>query len=114
MSKSNNRCSFCGRNQSEVIGLIQGLNNTFICDNCIVEADKIIKEMKSQIVTKEFDKNIPKPSEIKSFLDSYVIGQEYAKKVLSVAVYNHYKRVKYGYNSLKDDVEINMDDEEDD
>ena len=90
------RCSFCGNTQDQVKKLIAGSNNVFICDECI--------DLCAEILEEEFDDqedagpdfagiNLLKPKEIKAFLDEYVIGQENAKKVLSVAVYNHYKRI---------------------
>ena len=90
------RCSFCGKTQDQVKKLIAGSNNVFICDECI--------DLCAEILEEEFDEqedagpdfegiNLLKPKEIKAFLDEYVIGQETAKKVLSVAVYNHYKRI---------------------
>ena len=90
------RCSFCNKPQSQVRKLIAGPNGAYICDECI--------EICAEIIEEEFDYedenngpgeiNLLKPEEIKSFLDDYVVGQEEAKKVLSVAVYNHYKRIK--------------------
>ena len=91
--KQENYCSFCGRSQSEVLILIAGPNDTFICDRCVEACNVIIKEQKKQI-NQSFSKEIPTPEEIKRELDQYVIGQERAKKVLSVAVYNHYKRIR--------------------
>ena len=90
------RCSFCGKTQDQVKKLIAGSNNVFICDECI--------DLCAEILEEEFDDqedagpdfagiNLLKPKEIKAFLDEYVIGQKNAKKVLSVAVYNHYKRI---------------------
>lgn len=90
------RCSFCGKSQDQVRKLIAGSNNVFICDECI--------DLCAEILEEEFDNhddpapdfgdiNLLKPKEIKAFLDDYVIGQDAAKKVLSVAVYNHYKRI---------------------
>ena len=90
------RCSFCGKTQDQVKKLIAGSNNVYICDECI--------DLCAEILEEEFDSheeegpdfsdiNLMKPKEIKSFLDDYVIGQDSAKKVLSVAVYNHYKRI---------------------
>lgn len=95
------RCSFCGKTQDQVKKLIAGSNNVFICDECI--------DLCAEILEEEFDEheesgpdldsiNLLKPKEIKSFLDDYVIGQDAAKKVLSVAVYNHYKRITSGKN----------------
>ena len=98
------RCSFCGRSRKEVAILISGLNG-FICESCISQASEIIKE---EIKRKDnFDLGsikLLKPKEIKEFLDQYVIGQDDAKKYLSVAVYNHYKRLAQG--ETKDEVEI--------
>ncbi|WP_333784364.1 ATP-dependent Clp protease ATP-binding subunit ClpX [Thermocrinis sp.] len=100
------RCSFCGRAQSEVLVLIAGPNDTYICDRCVDTCNAIIREQKSQLVMTEI-REIPKPEEIKAILDQYVIGQERAKKVLSVAVYNHYKRIRMKELGMKlDDVEI--------
>ena len=93
------RCSFCGKTQDQVRKLIAGSNNVFICDECV--------DLCAEILEEEFDGheeeglsldsiNLLKPKEIKEFLDEYVIGQEAAKKVLSVAVYNHYKRITAG------------------
>ncbi len=94
------RCSFCGKHKEEVRKLIAGPNNTFICDECIEICSEIIEEEfdydNEDYGTGELDINLLKPKEIKAFLDEYVIGQEQAKKVLSVAVYNHYKRVTSG------------------
>ena len=92
------RCSFCGKTQSQVRKLIAGPNNTFICDECVEVCAEIIDEELEQdeINPVAEDINLLKPEEIKAFLDDYVIGQDEAKKVLSVAVYNHYKRILAG------------------
>ncbi len=90
------RCSFCGKSQGQVRRLLAGPNGVFICDECIeLCADILDEELEDYDVedTEHQEINLLKPKEIKSFLDDYVIGQEQAKKVLSVAVYNHYKRV---------------------
>ena len=99
------RCDFCGRSQREVDLLIPGLNG-FICNECAEKANEISREYLNKInesALSDIDlKNLPKPVEIKDYLDQYVIGQESAKKYLSVAVYNHYKRLSQN----KDDVDI--------
>ena len=88
-------CSFCGKSQHEVRKLIAG-PNVFICNECVELCMDIIREEdKTQLATSE-DGGIPTPSEIRAVLDDYVIGQDDAKKVLSVAVHNHYKRLEYG------------------
>jgi len=93
MTKSNERCSFCGRERRETQILIAGLN-AHICDYCIQQAKMIMDEELAAEKTKSIpDFNLLKPAEIKQYLDQYVIGQEEAKRVLSVAVYNHYKRI---------------------
>ena len=96
------KCSFCGKNQDQVKRLIAG-PGVYICDECI--------DLCSDIIQDEFEDNVeldttalPKPNEIKEYLDQYVIGQDRAKKALSVAVYNHYKRVKA--NTYDDDIEL--------
>ena len=96
------KCSFCGRRQDEVHKLIQG-PNVYICDECIrLCADIVDQELSREELETEI--NLLKPKEIKEFLDEYVIGQDEAKKVLSVAVYNHYKRILA--NRTLDDVEL--------
>jgi len=85
-------CSFCGKNQNEVSKLVAG-PTAYICDECIELCRSIVEEEYDKSVTQEFGRGIPEPRDIKSFLDQYVIGQERSKKVLSVAVYNHYKRL---------------------
>ena len=90
------RCSFCGKTQDQVRKLIAGNNNVFICDECIDLCSEILEEElpEEEHAAESFgDINLYKPKEIKAFLDEYVIGQDEAKKVLSVAVYNHYKRI---------------------
>ena len=88
------RCSLCNKTQSQVRKLIAGPAGIFICDECVdICADIIEEEYEEEPVREEFDINLLKPVEIKEFLDDYVIGQEAAKKVLAVSVYNHYKRV---------------------
>lgn len=87
-------CSFCGRPHSQTARLIAGKEDTYICEDCI-ELFADFLEDKPKVLTKQLDFDIPTPSKIKEHLDGYVIGQEKAKKTLSVAVYNHYKRIKY-------------------
>ena len=100
MAKNNDesRCSFCGKPESKARKLIAGPSGVFICDECIeICSDIMMEEMAYETDDDvDFDINLYKPQEIKEFLDEYVIGQEEAKKVLSVAVYNHYKRVLSG------------------
>ena len=98
------RCSFCGKTQDQVRKLIAGSNNVFICDECIelcgeILAEELEEEEEKEPVSPLAGINLLKPKEIKAFLDDYVIGQEAAKKVLSVAVYNHYKRITSGAGS---------------
>ena len=98
-------CSFCGKKQSQVKRMIAGLDGVCICSDCVELCNDIIaEESKSEETT--FDRSkLPKPKAIKAFLDKYVIGQEKAKKVLSVAVYNHYKRINVN-NSADNGVEL--------
>jgi ATP-dependent Clp protease ATP-binding subunit ClpX len=87
-------CSFCGRAHSETSRLIAGKNDTYICEDCIELFSDFLEEETKEL-PRRFDFDIPTPVQIKKHLDKYVIGQEKAKKILSVAVYNHYKKVKY-------------------
>lgn len=105
MAKNTKQCSFCGRPESQVGFLILGVDNSHICDECAVQAAEIVKDTKSHDSAPKLDRTkTPKPKEIKSFLDQYVIGQDEAKRFLSVAVYNHYKRLLQ--EKSNDDVEI--------
>lgn len=105
--RTKNRCSFCGRSEDEVGFLITGLNG-FICDSCASQAYEITQEAmgsaKEDVSKKLNLTDLPKPKEIKEFLDEYVIGQDDAKRFLSVSVYNHYKRLLQ--KDAGDDVEI--------
>ena len=104
MSKKDSGCSFCGRSRNEVGVLIAGVTG-HICESCVQQAHSIIKE--EDLVTNqaaESKTELIKPAEIKAKLDDYVIGQDDAKRVLSVAVYNHYKRLNQP--AATDDVEI--------
>ena len=105
--KNRNRCSFCGRSEDEVGFLISGLNG-FICDSCAAQAYEITQEAmgsRQKNGVKPLDlSDLPKPVEIKQFLDQYVIGQDDAKRFLAVSVYNHYKRLLQ--KDRGDDVEI--------
>src|SRR5213083_666751 len=96
------KCSFCGKSQQQVKKLIAG-PGVYICDECIDLCNEIIEEELSETTELKLDE-LPKPIEIYAFLNDYVIGQEQAKKVLSVAVYNHYKRIQVG--AASDEVEL--------
>lgn len=106
MAKNDQKCSFCGRSEKEIQFLISGLNTVQICNECALQAAEIVKE--NTVSQSHFSsikkEQVPKPVDIKEYLDQYVIGQEEAKKFLSVAVYNHYKRLMQ--TKTDDDVEI--------
>ena len=104
--RNKNRCSFCGRSEDEVGFLITGMNG-YICDSCATQAYEITQEAlgdKKSGAAKLNLEELPKPVEIKNFLDQYVIGQDDAKRFLAVSVYNHYKRLLQKDGG--DDVEI--------
>ncbi len=105
MAKEDLECSFCGRKKPETNLLVAGLD-AHICDRCIEQAHGIVIEESKDIDTNDLESELmlKKPQEIKSFLDEYVIGQEYTKKVMAVAVYNHYKRLLQPQSD--DDIEI--------
>ncbi|WP_299762891.1 ATP-dependent Clp protease ATP-binding subunit ClpX [uncultured Dokdonia sp.] len=105
MAKEDLECSFCGRKKPETNLLVAGLD-AHICDRCIEQAHGIVVEESKDVETNELDSDLmlKKPQEIKTFLDEYVIGQEYTKKVMAVAVYNHYKRLLQPKDD--DDIEI--------
>lgn len=109
MAKEIERCSFCGRTKRDVNMLIAGLN-AHICDHCVTQAQLIISEELTTKTQESFSMGeLLKPAEIKAYLDEYVIGQDQAKRVLSVAVYNHYKRITQQQKKKrndKDEVEI--------
>jgi len=98
-----NKCSFCGRTEREVDLLIYGIDG-YICSDCVEQAGAIVKEAKAKKSKDSKLQNLPKPQEIKAYLDKYVIGQDAAKIALSVAVYNHYKRLNH--RGETDDVEL--------
>lgn len=96
-------CSFCAKSQQEVKKLIAG-PSVFVCDECVELCNDIIKEEVQEREAESGERKLPVPQEIKETLDDYVIGQEAAKRVLAVAVYNHYKRLNY--KQEKGDVEL--------
>jgi len=98
-------CSFCGKSQHEVKKLIAG-PSVFVCDECIELCNEIIRDELPATTEPSGKSELPTPTEIKANLDNYVIGQEPAKRILAVAVYNHYKRLRHQEKSTKDDVEL--------
>ena len=100
-------CSFCGKNQNEVRRLIAG-PSVYICDECVDLCNDIISEESQAIESESATEKLPVPTEIKSILDEYVIGQERAKRILSVAVYNHYKRLQVSEQSNSDKTDIEL------
>ena len=98
-------CSFCGKSQHEVKKLIAG-PSVFVCDECVELCNEIIRDELPATTESAKSGDLPTPADIKANLDNYVIGQEAAKRILAVAVYNHYKRLRYQEKSAKDDVEL--------
>src|SRR5262245_54779205 len=93
-------CSFCGKSSRDVGPMVEGPSDVYICANCVDLAHNIIRQEKRKLTAAQpLFSSIPSPRQIKEFLDQYVIGQEYAKKAMSVAVHNHYKRLSPGENS---------------
>src|ERR671914_2643556 len=87
-------CSFCGKSSRDVGPMVEGPSDVYICANCVDLAHNIIRQEKRKLSSSQpLFNNIPSPRQIKEYLDQYVVGQEYAKKALSVAVHNHYKRL---------------------
>ncbi|MEZ7816188.1 MAG: ClpX C4-type zinc finger protein, partial [Burkholderiaceae bacterium] len=105
-SEKNLYCSFCGKSQHEVKKLIAG-PSVFICDECIDLCNDIVRdELPVNELGEKAKNDLPTPAQLKGNLDNYVIGQDKAKRALSVAVYNHYKRLNHKENAKKDDVEL--------
>jgi len=100
-------CSFCGKNQNEVRRLIAG-PSVYICDECVDLCNDIISEESQAVESESATERLPVPTEIKNILDEYVIGQERAKRILSVAVYNHYKRLQVSEQPKSDKTEIEL------
>ena len=98
-------CSFCGKDQNKVRKMVAGPGGVFICDECVELCSDIMfgEETQGPVFAME---NLPKPAEIKDFLDQYVIGQDYAKKNLAVSVYNHYRRISFIGSRSQEDIEI--------
>jgi ATP-dependent Clp protease ATP-binding subunit ClpX len=108
MAKNVLHCSFCGRSRDEVKILIAGQEG-HICENCVEHAREIIDQellVRDEKTPTSFKLTVKKPMEMKKFLDEYIIGQDEAKKVLSVAVYNHYKRLQYKTDHSGSEIEI--------
>src|ERR1700761_7512249 len=103
-SKNTLYCSFCGKSQHEVRKLIAG-PTVFICDECVELCMDIIREETKSSIAKTRD-GVPTPRDIREVLDDYVIGQDHAKRILSVAVHNHYKRLAHGSKSGSGEVEL--------
>ncbi|MHC4620936.1 MAG: ClpX C4-type zinc finger protein, partial [Planctomycetota bacterium] len=100
-------CSFCGRSSTHTDTFIEGPNRVFICPECVDLCHDIIQQNRRRFTRAAINlREMPKPRDIKEYLDLYVIGQEHAKKYLSVAVHNHYKRLLHTDSDASDDVEI--------
>src|SRR5947209_12295178 len=92
-------CSFCGKSSRDVGPMVEGPSDVYICANCVDLAHNIIRQEKRKLTASQpLFNSIPSPRQIKEFLDAYVVGQQYAKKALAVAVHNHYKRLSTGDN----------------
>ena len=106
-SRRTSSCSFCGKSQREAGPMVEGPQDVYICSSCVELCHNIIKqEKRSASTSRSLIGKIPSPREISEFLDQYVIGQNAAKRVLSVAVHNHYKRLTHADTADEDDVEI--------
>lgn len=104
--KKNQHCNFCGKTADEVTKLIEGADGSHICDECVNLCVDMLADETLQGFQEDVEKKLPKPKEIKEFLDQYVIGQEVPKRNLSVAVYNHYKRIMHRSSNQKNGVEL--------
>ena len=106
-SRTRTICSFCGRSSSQTDTFIEGPNHVFICPECVDLCHDIIQQNRKRFKGPSLSmKEIPRPKQVKGYLDQYVIGQEHAKKYLSVAVHNHYKRLLYSASDDSDEVEL--------